>query len=175
MSPKTIILHTKFQGNRSIGSGKESFLNDFTIYRHGSHICHVTKLIFTNFHFLVPKSFPIIFGYKWPSGIWEKQVFIFISEWPWGKVKKWPWPWILMWFHLLISFPACTNFQITGWNSFQKIQFLLFLCSQSWPWPKIGQGHPGVIIWINYNWLESPNLHTKFHDNKPTGSWEEDF
>ena len=61
----------------------------------------------------------------------------------------------------------------------EKYSFYFFqyknLFNQSWPWPKIGQGHPGVIIWINYNWLESPNLHTKFHDNQPTGSWEEDF
>ena len=42
--------------------------------KHGSHICHV--LIFINFHFLVPKSFPMKFGYKWPSGFWEKQVLI---------------------------------------------------------------------------------------------------
>ena len=32
-------------------------VNDFTIYGHGSHICHVTKHIFINFQFLVPKHF----------------------------------------------------------------------------------------------------------------------
>ena len=41
---QTPIPHTKFQGNQSIGS-EEGVLNDFTIYVHGSHICHVTKLL----------------------------------------------------------------------------------------------------------------------------------
>ena len=36
MGPETPILHTKFQGNQSIGSGEEGFLNDFTKYGHGS-------------------------------------------------------------------------------------------------------------------------------------------
>ena len=31
-------------------------LRDFTIYGHGSHLCHVTNIIFNHFHFLVPKS-----------------------------------------------------------------------------------------------------------------------
>ena len=35
---------------------KEYFLNVFTIYRHGSYICHMTKLILIHFHFLVHKS-----------------------------------------------------------------------------------------------------------------------
>ena len=62
MGPETLILYTKFQGNWSNGSGEEGFLNDFNIYGHGSHTCHVTKLVFTNFHSLVPKSFPMKFG-----------------------------------------------------------------------------------------------------------------
>ena len=41
---------------------------------------------------------------------------------------------------------------------------------------KIGQGHPRVIILINYNGLESPMLHTiKFRGNRSTDSGEEDF
>ena len=70
MGPETPILHTKVQGNRPTGSREDGFLIDFTIYGHGSHICHVTKRIhaFINFHFLVPKMFPMKTGYKWPSG-----------------------------------------------------------------------------------------------------------
>ena len=63
MGPDTPILHTKFQGNQSIGTG-EGFLNDFTIYGHGSHICHVTKLIFINLNFLVPKSYRLEYFLK---------------------------------------------------------------------------------------------------------------
>ena len=32
-----------------------------------------------------------------------------------------------------------------------------------------------VIIYINYNGQESPMLHTKFRENRPAGSGEEDF
>ena len=32
-----------------------------------------------------------------------------------------------------------------------------------------------VIILSNYDGLKSPMLHTKFHENQPTGSGEEDF
>ena len=32
-----------------------------------------------------------------------------------------------------------------------------------------------VIIYINYDGLESPMLHTKFRENWSTGSGEEDF
>ena len=38
------MLHTKFQGNRPIGSGEEDFLNVITICGHGGHLGHVTKL-----------------------------------------------------------------------------------------------------------------------------------
>ena len=29
----------------------------FTIYGHGGHLGHVTRIMFTNFHFLVPETF----------------------------------------------------------------------------------------------------------------------
>ena len=48
------MLHTKFHGNRSTGSG--DFLRVFTIYGHGSHLGHVTSIMLINFRFLVPKS-----------------------------------------------------------------------------------------------------------------------
>ena len=31
------------------------------------------------------------------------------------------------------------------------------LCYQIWPWPKIGQDHPRVIIWTNYDGPPVPN------------------
>ena len=70
---------------------------------------------------------------------------------------------------------ASTNFQTNSCNSFWKIQGFDFfpyksLCEKIWPWPKIGQGNPSVITWRNYDWLKSPILHTKFHDNRPTDS-----
>ena len=39
----------------------------FTIYGHGGHLGHVTKIMLTNFHFLVPESFHSKFSLEWPS------------------------------------------------------------------------------------------------------------
>ena len=61
------MLHTKFQGNGSIGSGKEDFFKVFTIYGHSSHVGHVTQLICINFHFDSLSSFHMNFGSKLPN------------------------------------------------------------------------------------------------------------
>ena len=50
------MLHTKFGGNRPAGSGEED------LYGHGSHLGHVTSIMSSNFHFLVPESFHTKFG-----------------------------------------------------------------------------------------------------------------
>ena len=51
------MLHTKFRGNQPAGSGEEDFLRGFTIYGRGGHLGHVTSIMSTYFHFLVPESF----------------------------------------------------------------------------------------------------------------------
>ena len=55
------MLHTNFRGNQPAGSG-EDFLKGFTIYGHGGHLGHVTSIISSDFHFLVPESFHTKFG-----------------------------------------------------------------------------------------------------------------
>ena len=55
------MLHTKFRGNQPAGSG-EDFLRVFTIYRRGGHLGHVTSIMSSDFHFLVPESFHTKFG-----------------------------------------------------------------------------------------------------------------
>ena len=60
------MLHTKFHENRPAGSG-EGFLKVFTIYGHGGHLGHVTIIMLTNFHFLVPESSHTKFKSEWPS------------------------------------------------------------------------------------------------------------
>ena len=50
------MLHTKFRGNRSAGSG-EDFQRVSTIYGHDGHLGHVTSIMLSDFHFLVPESF----------------------------------------------------------------------------------------------------------------------
>ena len=53
---------TKFRGNRPAGSGEEDFSRVFTIYGHGGHLGHVTSIMSSDFHFLVPESFHTKFG-----------------------------------------------------------------------------------------------------------------
>ena len=60
------MLHTKFRGNRPAGSG-EDLLRVFTIYGRGGHLGHVTSIMSTDFHFLVPESFHTKFGSEWHS------------------------------------------------------------------------------------------------------------
>ena len=57
------MLHTKFRGNRPACSGEEDFLRGLTIYGHGGHLGHVTSIMSSDFHFLVPESFHTKFGY----------------------------------------------------------------------------------------------------------------
>ena len=61
------MLHTKFRENRPAGSGEEDFLRIFTIYGHGRHLDHVTSIMSSDFHFLVPESFHTKFSSEWPS------------------------------------------------------------------------------------------------------------
>ena len=55
------MLHTKFRGNRPTGSG-EDFLRVFSIFGRGGHLVHVTSIMSSDFHFLVPESFHKTFG-----------------------------------------------------------------------------------------------------------------
>ena len=81
-----LMLHSKFQGHRSINS-EEDFLRFFTIYGHGGHLGHLTLLICINFHSHSPISFHEKFGSEWFNSFREKQVLILISEWPMPKIK----------------------------------------------------------------------------------------
>ena len=68
------MLHTKFRGNRSAGSGEEFFLYIFNIYGHGGHLGHVTWTIYTNFRSPFPRRLQIKFGFDWPSGFRGEDV-----------------------------------------------------------------------------------------------------
>ena len=56
------MLHTKFRGNQPASSRVEDFLMAFTIYGHGGHLGHVTSIMSSDFHLLVPESFHKKFG-----------------------------------------------------------------------------------------------------------------
>ena len=51
------MLHSKFRGNQPAGSGEEEFERIFTIYVHSGHLGHVTSIMSSDIHFLVPESF----------------------------------------------------------------------------------------------------------------------
>ena len=40
------MLHTKFHGYRSAGSGEDDFKKGFTIYAYGGHLDHLNKFSF---------------------------------------------------------------------------------------------------------------------------------
>ena len=55
------MLHTTFRGNWPAGSGEEGFRRVFTVYVRGGYLGHVTSIMSSDFHFLVPESFPTKF------------------------------------------------------------------------------------------------------------------
>ena len=71
------MLHTKFQGHRSIASGEVIF-KVFTIYGHGGHAGHFTQLILYKYPF--PFSLKFLYGSKLPNCFCEKQVLTLKSE-----------------------------------------------------------------------------------------------
>ena len=56
------MLNTKFRGNQPAGSKKEDFRRIFTIYGRVGLLGHVTSIMLSDFHFLVPESFHAKFG-----------------------------------------------------------------------------------------------------------------
>ena len=51
------MLNTKFSGNQPAGSTEEDIRRIFTIYWRVGHLGHVTSIMLSDFHFLVPESF----------------------------------------------------------------------------------------------------------------------
>ena len=62
------MLNTKFRGDRPAGSTEEDFLRIFTIYGRVGHLGHVTSIMLSDIHFLVPESFHTKFGSDRHSG-----------------------------------------------------------------------------------------------------------
>ena len=55
------MLHAKFHGNQPASLG-ENFLRVFTMYGHDGHLGHVTSIMSSDFHCLVPESLHTKFG-----------------------------------------------------------------------------------------------------------------
>ena len=56
------MLYNKLRENLPAGSGEKDFLRVFTIYGRGGHLGHVTSIMSSDFHYLVPESFHTKFG-----------------------------------------------------------------------------------------------------------------
>ena len=69
------MLHYKFRGNRSAGSGEEDFWRVFTIYGRGGHLGHVTRVPRKNFRSPYPSRLHITFGFVWPHSFREEDVW----------------------------------------------------------------------------------------------------
>ena len=48
-------------------SASQILFSSKTIYEHGGHLGHVTSIMSSDFHFLVPESFHTKFGSEWLS------------------------------------------------------------------------------------------------------------
>ena len=68
------MLHTKFRGNRPVGSG-EDFWRVLTIYGRGGHLGHVTQMPRTKFRSPYLRRLHIKFGFDRPSGFGEEDVW----------------------------------------------------------------------------------------------------
>ena len=67
------MLHTKFRANRPAGSN-EDFQRVFTLYGHGGHLDHMTSIMSSDFHFIVPESIHNKFGSDRQSSFGENPV-----------------------------------------------------------------------------------------------------
>ena len=61
------MLHAKFLRNRSNGSGEEDFLRVYTIHGHGSHLGHVTLIVYIYIDSPILLMLHMKFGFDWPS------------------------------------------------------------------------------------------------------------
>ena len=123
---------------------RRRFLKVFIIYGPGSHLGHVTWNIWTNFHANIP--WRSIWNLASNSLVFFEEKFENVeSKRPWTKVSEWPWPWVVINRNVLIYLTICTNFHLTGFNSFLEIYILsIFLyknkSDQTWLCCKINQG-----------------------------------
>ena len=60
----------------------EKIFEGFSIYGHGGHFGHVTRIMLTNFHFLLPERFHTKFSSEWPSTFSENFGLIFCMYTP---------------------------------------------------------------------------------------------
>ena len=132
---------------------RRRFLKGFYHMWRGGHLGHVTQMPRTKFCSPYSRKLYIKLG----QAVSEKEMFEHC-----GRRRRTtttdagPWVYYKLTYALRLRWAKNLSYQIL-------------------PCRKIGQGHSRVIIWTNYDVLESPKLHTNFHRNLPAGSGKKDF
>ena len=171
--------HTKFRGNRRVGSREEDFWRVFTIYRRGGHFGHVTSIMSSDFHFLIPQSFNkkmVQIG----TVVSEKKRFEFLYVHDLGPRSRNDLD--LQYSHsfiysirclLLLAFrslAAIVSEKSTVFTfSYRKAKVIKFDLAVNRS--RSLHGHHLK----KQDGLESPMLHTKFRENRLAGSGEKNF
>ena len=73
------MLHDKFRGNGLTGPGEVDFRRGFTIYGHGGHLGHVTKISRTKFQCHYPWRLHIKLQLD-RKGVSEKKIFEIVDD-----------------------------------------------------------------------------------------------
>ena len=174
------MIHTKFQGNHSSGSGGEDFLKVLKSFKawQPSKVCHLTMdhlTIITVFQ-LQLVSYEMFHHFEtcliFSGGKMLK--ILFSTQMTLEKVNRLSWP--LAFICNEVNF----DFLTTEFNSKIKVEIFSFFHSnairkQNWHCSKIGQCKLRVMTYINIELLQSLMLNTKFQCNWPSGFGEEDF
>ena len=72
---RSVLLHYKFQCHLQFGSSLKKIFKGFTIYGHDSHLGHMTRPLWINFHYPIPGDY--LWNLAW--ALWEKILsFVYI-------------------------------------------------------------------------------------------------
>ena len=164
------MLHTKFRGNRPAGSGK--IFEEFSPYMGVAAIVrgHVPESCHQIFISLYQKAF--ITNLVQNSTVISEKIqseFLYVHDLGLSSRNDLD----LQYSHNFINLIRCLllpTFRSLAAIVSEKSTVLTFSYGN-----KTGQGQRRVIIWTNFDGLDFPMLHTKFHGNRSTCSGEEDF
>ena len=172
------MLQAKFQNHRSSGSEEYKIYKRFLLFIAMVTILVmiVTMTIYINFHSPFLTMLHIKFGFDWPSSfredVWILWSYTCLNPKRWGRQPPEDIFSININLLSICILPASFPPFIITFYWFSPFKCMGNIC---WPCHKIGQGHPKVMIYINFVELLSLMLHAKFQNHRPSGSGEEIF
>ena len=141
---------------------RRKYLKVFASYCHGSHLGHVNLTIYINFHYDIWLRLAKRFQRRRSLNI--MVIYMYIAP-GWGQTCSWG-PFFFQNHKSSVHLPISIKFFPS-----HDILTIFPICNLC----KIGQGHPRVMIYINFVELIPLMLHDKFQNHRPSGSGEEDF